>query len=99
MQSRRLSDRTFKQQWTTAVLYLVLVFASMTSATAATSDLVAFGGAGWATQPVAFSNGNGLFSVTNYGIANFATWAATPGVQVVTGDFNGMAEPIWRPLA
>ena len=53
------------------------------------TDLAAFGGAGWGSVPVALSNGNGSFAVVNAPINNFATWAATPGVQVVTGDFNG----------
>jgi len=53
------------------------------------TDLAAFGGAGWGSIPIAFSNGTGTFTVTNYAVASFPTWAATPGVQVVTGDFNG----------
>lgn len=52
-------------------------------------DLAAYGGAGWASLPIAFSNGNGSFTVTNSGIASFAAWAATPGVNIATGDFNG----------
>ena len=53
------------------------------------TDLALTGGLGWASVPVALSNGNGTFNVTNFGIANFATWATTPGVTVVGGDFNG----------
>jgi hypothetical protein len=53
------------------------------------TDIALVGGAGWATIPVAFSNGNGTFTVTNDGVANFPTWTATPGVKVLTGDFNG----------
>src|SRR5262249_62070806 len=45
--------------------------------------------AGWASIPVAFSNGDGTFTVTNQNAADFASWAATPGAQVLTGDFNG----------
>jgi VCBS repeat protein len=52
-------------------------------------DLALTGGTGWATIPVAFSNGNGTFTVTNNNVGDFASWAATPGVQVLTGDFNG----------
>ncbi len=43
---------------------------------------------GWASVPVAFSNGNGSFNVTNAGVANFPGWAASSGVEVVSGDFN-----------
>ncbi|WP_083936885.1 M4 family metallopeptidase [Longispora albida] len=53
------------------------------------SDLALTGGAGWSTVPVAFSNGNGTFSVTNSGVANFPSWAATANVKVAAGDYNG----------
>ncbi|MGY0231707.1 M4 family metallopeptidase [Longispora urticae] len=53
------------------------------------ADIALAGGAGWASVPVAFSNGNGTFNVTNAGVANFPGWAATPGVKLVAGDFNG----------
>jgi subtilisin family serine protease len=43
----------------------------------------------WVTQPVAFSNGDGTFTVTNTAVGAFASWAQTPGGRVVTGDFNG----------
>jgi len=46
---------------------------------------------GWGTVPIAFSNGDGTFNVTNGNVGSFAGWAATPGVKVVTGDFNGDA--------
>lgn len=52
------------------------------------TDFAATGPLGWASVPVAFSNGNGTFSVTNFSIASFASWAASPGVKVVSGDFN-----------
>jgi hypothetical protein len=45
--------------------------------------------AGWNTLPVAFSQGNGSFSVTNQFIGDFASWAANPNVNVLTGNFNG----------
>ena len=77
-----------KKQLSTTALSTLLLMTSMTNATAATG-LAAFGGSGWTTSPVAFSNANGTFTVTNYAISNFASWAATPGVHVVTGDFNG----------
>ena len=53
------------------------------------TDVALTGVSGWASLPVAFSNGNGSFGVTNSGVGSFATWAATPGVKVLTGDFNG----------
>jgi hypothetical protein len=53
------------------------------------TDVALTGGAGWASVPVAFSNGNGTFNVTNFGIANFGAWASTSGVKVISGDFNG----------
>ncbi len=53
------------------------------------TDLAAIGAANWASVPVAFSNGNGSFTVTNSVIDTFATLATSPGVQIVSGDFNG----------
>jgi hypothetical protein len=53
------------------------------------TDLAVLGGAGWVTIPVAFSNGDGRFTPTNAVVDSFPAWAATPGVQIVTGDFNG----------
>jgi hypothetical protein len=44
--------------------------------------------AGWRSMPVAFANGDGTWRITNSGIGYFAGLAATPGVQVLTGDFN-----------
>jgi hypothetical protein len=46
-------------------------------------------GAGWASMPIAFANGDGSWRITNSGIGNFAGWAATSGVRPLTGDFNG----------
>ncbi|NER89942.1 hypothetical protein, partial [Moorena sp. SIO3A2] len=44
---------------------------------------------GWGSIPVAFSNGDGSFNVTNAGISNFIDkWAPTGGVKVITGNFN-----------
>ncbi|GGG69639.1 hypothetical protein GCM10011374_37630 [Kocuria dechangensis] len=44
---------------------------------------------GWNTIPVAFSQGNGTWQITNRAAPNFiASWAPTPGVQVVTGNFR-----------
>jgi hypothetical protein len=53
------------------------------------TDLALTGGAGWNTLPVAFSLGDGTFSVTNIAIDNFASYAAAPAVRAVAGDFNG----------
>jgi pimeloyl-ACP methyl ester carboxylesterase len=52
------------------------------------TDIALTGGSGWASIPVAFSNGNGTFYVTNAPVAGFANQSATPGAQVVAGDFN-----------
>ena len=53
------------------------------------TDLALTGGAGWATIPVAFSNGDGTFTVTNHNADDFPTWAQSANVKVVVGDFNG----------
>lgn len=53
------------------------------------SDFALVGGIGWRSIPVAFSQGNGTFRVTNQGLADFPGWASTLGVQAVAGDFNG----------
>jgi hypothetical protein len=47
------------------------------------------GGAGWASIPVAFGNGNGTLTFTNSGVSNFPTWATQSGAKPVAGDFNG----------
>ncbi|MFD1052311.1 FG-GAP repeat domain-containing protein, partial [Kibdelosporangium lantanae] len=52
------------------------------------TDIALTGVAGWGSIPVAFSNGNGTYTITNAGVADFPTWATTPGVKIVTGDFN-----------
>jgi hypothetical protein len=53
------------------------------------TDVALTGSAGWATLPVAFSNGNGTFNVTNQPIVNFAGWAANTHAKPLVGDFNG----------
>ncbi len=45
--------------------------------------------AGWASVPVALSNATSFFEIQNRPAADFASWAATSGVLVTTGDFNG----------
>ena len=45
---------------------------------------------GWATIPIAFAQGDGTWQITNRPAPNFIpAWAPTPGVRIVTGDFNG----------
>jgi hypothetical protein len=44
---------------------------------------------GWTTIPIAFSQADGSWKVTNEPAPEFAGWASIPGVRVVTGDFNG----------
>jgi hypothetical protein len=53
------------------------------------TDIALVGPSGWNTVPMAQSNGNGSFFVTNFPITNFATWAAQSGAKPVAGDFNG----------
>ncbi|MCD5314082.1 FG-GAP repeat domain-containing protein [Kineosporia babensis] len=52
-------------------------------------DLAMTGAQNATTIPVAFSNGNGTFGVTNYTVPNFPIWAREAGFQLVAGDFNG----------
>ncbi|MEM1181209.1 MAG: FG-GAP-like repeat-containing protein, partial [Acidobacteriota bacterium] len=52
-------------------------------------DLAATGGSGWNTMLMAFSQGDGTFTVTNHFIGEFASWTQAGGVKVVAGDFNG----------
>ena len=82
-----LSYKTLKGLPSAAALLVALLVANVAGAGA--TDLAAVGVAGWNTLPVAFSNGDGTFKATNFGVFSFPGWAATPGVQVVTGDFNG----------
>ena len=45
---------------------------------------------GWHTIPIAFANGDGTWTITNGPAPQFiADWAHQPGVQLITGDFNG----------
>jgi hypothetical protein len=53
------------------------------------ADIALSGPSGWKSVPVAFSNGDGTFNTTNALITDFATWAATSNVKILTGDFNG----------
>jgi len=53
------------------------------------ADLIAAGGVGWTTVPVAFSKGDGTFRVTNLPAGDVALWAAVPGTKVVAADVDG----------
>jgi hypothetical protein len=53
------------------------------------SDLVLTGVPGWTTLPVAQSNGDGSFDITNASVGDFAGWASTAGVVALAGDYNG----------
>lgn len=53
------------------------------------SDLLLAGVSGWASVPVAFSDGDGSFSITNIANSQLAAWAAEPGARIVAGDFDG----------
>jgi M6 family metalloprotease-like protein len=52
-------------------------------------DLAVTGNASSNSIPVAFSNGDGSFRVTNNVQADFASWAALPQAELLAGDFNG----------
>ncbi|MFE2245728.1 trypsin-like serine protease [Streptomyces lavendulae] len=54
------------------------------------TDLALTGGAGWTCLPVAMSKGDGTFNVScNTPGMDWANWAATPNVKLVSGDLNG----------
>merc|ERR1712146_781098 len=53
------------------------------------ADVACTGVKGWATAPIAYSLGNGQYSVTNNPIAHIAGWASTPGVKLLAGQFGG----------
>jgi len=52
-------------------------------------DILLDGPRGWATAPIAYSRGNGQYTVTNNPIAHIAGWASTPGVKLLAGQFGG----------
>lgn len=61
----------------------------------------------WTTLPVAYTQEDGSFRITNRSADNFARWAAMSGVRVFTGDFDGNGrtdvalvrqEPDWNTL-
>lgn len=53
------------------------------------ADIALTGQTGWTTVPIAYSNGDGTFAVTNNAYGDFPTWATGSGVRVVAGDFDG----------
>lgn len=52
------------------------------------TDIALVGNSGWSTIPVAFSNRNGTFTVTNLQTPNIPAWGATAGASAVAGDFD-----------
>jgi hypothetical protein len=56
-----------------------------------TTDSVALNSAwnSWSTLPLALSNGDGSFTVTNASTPDFSGWAHTLGVIPYIGDFDG----------
>lgn len=70
------------------------------------ADIALLGGAGRDFVPVAFSNGDGTFNVTTYGIGDFGMWAAAANVKRFVADFNndGFSDlaltggPGWRSI-
>ncbi|UWE08373.1 FG-GAP repeat domain-containing protein [Actinacidiphila bryophytorum] len=52
------------------------------------TDIALIGGGPWTSIPVAFSDGDGTFTVTNTAIAGFGPLAAALGTHAVVGDFN-----------
>jgi hypothetical protein len=53
------------------------------------SDIAIQGPSGWHSIPVAFGKVDGSFNIVNSGVANFPVFAATPGVEMLVGDYNG----------
>jgi len=52
-------------------------------------DIALTGGNGWRSIPVAFSEGEQCFRVTNNGVAQFPMWARHASVQAVAADVDG----------
>jgi len=52
------------------------------------TDIALTGGTSWSTIRLALSYGNGNFLMIDAPAATFANWATSPGVKVLTGDFN-----------
>jgi hypothetical protein len=52
------------------------------------TDVLLMGTPGWGSMPIAFSRGQGLFSVTNGEVGDFAFWASLAPAHL-RGDFDG----------
>lgn len=52
-------------------------------------DIAIAGGSGWTSIVVALSSSNGSFSTRFVYAPQFAAWAADPGAQLVSGNFDG----------
>lgn len=54
------------------------------------TDLLAIGGVGWTTVPIAYSKGNGEFTITNRAMGtDFNVFARASNAEVLVGDFDG----------
>jgi len=53
------------------------------------TDVALLGGPGWGSIPVAFSRGNGAYSVTNCAVPNMNAWEDSAGARPLVGDFDG----------
>lgn len=53
------------------------------------TDFAIVGAHGFTSIPIAFSNGDGTFNVTNHNVADFPAWTRLSGAKIITGDFNG----------
>jgi FG-GAP-like repeat len=70
------------------------------------TDIALVGGADWTQAKVAFSNGNGTFSILQGSAPNFMFWATSPSAARLVGDFNGdgrsdialLGDPNWHTI-
>ena len=53
------------------------------------SDIALTGAPTWSTVPIAYSNGDGTFAVTNFGYGTFPSLAKASSVRVMAGDYDG----------
>jgi FG-GAP-like repeat len=53
------------------------------------TDLALVGVASWNFLPIAFSNNDGSFWITDKPIGDFVSWTTTPKVKILVADFNG----------